>query len=389
MHILSFSDFYLMEAAAAPTKINGLTVIPLSTFVQSDSLQEADPEPFLGAKTRTMSEPEMQDYLGRIKTGSKTKQDKFQNPFVHASSIEIKNEQDQTYDQEKLRAAITKRPKALLAQNEKMQHSDGSFSVFFNLGLPALKGLAVNEKTNEFVVVDTCPGAGTCKTYCYAMAGGYIRYKETSAAQSRKLNFLLNDPKGFADALKKEIAAAAKRFDKKDTQVIIRWHDAGDFFSPQYLALAYSVAEAFPKVKFYAYTKMANVATDTTRPDNFVMNFSQGAAPSQEKNIDFTKTKNSRVVPKELFVDLYKRKGIGMDRGKDGKSQLTSPEALIKLKQRLAQKYSLDINSLLTYDEMMAKPVGSSPKWNVIVAPGDGDDSAQRADVMSTLLLIH
>ena len=43
----------------------------------------------------------------------------------------------------------------------------------------------------------------------------------------------------------------------------------------------------------------------------------------------------------------------------------------------------------ITYDEMMNIPVGDKPKWNVIVKPGDGDDSANRADVIGTWLLIH
>lgn len=39
-----------------------------------------------------------------------------------------------------------------------MAKSSGPDTVFFDIGLPALKGLAVNEKTDEFIVVDTCPG---------------------------------------------------------------------------------------------------------------------------------------------------------------------------------------------------------------------------------------
>jgi hypothetical protein len=89
------------------------------------------------------------------------------------------------------------RPAKILKQNEKMQHSDGTSSIFYNIGLPALKGLAVDEDTGEFVVIDTYPGAGVCKTYCYAMKGGYVQWKATSMSQSRMLNFLYNDPEGY------------------------------------------------------------------------------------------------------------------------------------------------------------------------------------------------
>ena len=38
---------------------------------------------------------------------------------------------------------------------------------------------------------------------------------------------------------------------------------------------------------------------------------------------------------------------------------------------------------------MMALPIGSKPKWNVIVMPGDGDNSANRNDVVGSYLLFH
>lgn len=66
-----------------------------------------------------------------------------------------------------------------------------------------------------------------------------------------------------------------------------------------------------------------------------------------------------------------------------------SPAAIDILKKKLALKYNVPEDSVITYDEMMSIPVGVMPKWNVIVKPGDGDDSANRADVIGTWLLIH
>jgi hypothetical protein len=64
--------------------------------------------------------------------------------------------------------------------------------------------------------------------------------------------------------------------------------------------------------------------------------------------------------------------------------------AMLKiLKKKLALKYNMPEDSVITYDEMMKIPVGDKPKWNVIVKPGDGDDSANRSDVVGTWLLIH
>ena len=281
------------------------------------------------------------------------------------------------------------RPATILKQNEKMEHSDGTFSVFFNIGLPALKGLAVDEETGEFVVVDTCPGAGACKTYCYAMKGGYVQWKASSLSQTRVLNFLYNDPEGFMHQIENEVTKAEKKFSEKGVKVVIRWHDAGDFFSPEYLELAYKVARKFPNVTFYAYTKLAGVAQGE-KPDNFIINFSMGAKSGEEKKIDFVKTKHSKVVPKELFSDLIMKKDGKLVKDEKGRMQFSSPENLETFKTRMAAKYSIPKNTILEYDRLMSMPESAEiNRWNVIVMPGDGDDSAARRDVLGTFLLIH
>ena len=145
------------------------------------------------------------------------------------------------------------------------------------------------------------------------------------------------------------------------------------------------MARKFPDVDFYAYTKLASVAKGD-KPNNFKINFSAGAQPSQEKQIDFAKTKNSRIVPEVIFADA-------LEKDENDKWQYKSPQAEKAVKDRIAHKYSLDPKSIITYDEMMKIPVskdaGDKGKWNVIVKPGDGDDAANRSDVLSSLLLIH
>jgi len=311
-------------------------------------------------------------------------------PYVHNSNIAIKNDVGQTYDTEKLKAAVMTRPKQILKMNAKMAKSAGEEAIFFDIGLPALKGLAVNEKTGDFIVVDTCPGAGACKVYCYAKKGGYIQYKDASMSQTKLLNYLINDPEGFKKQFKAELTSESAKAKKKNKQIIVRWHDAGDFFSPDYLELAYSIAREFPDVKFYAYTKIASVATGA-KPENFIINFSMGAAPEQEKKIDFGNTKHSTVVPKPMF-DKYALKD---DKGKlirDEKNRLQfkSEDDLKKFKSDLAAKYGVPSSSVITYDELLTIPESDEVnKYNVIVRPGDGDVSASRRDVKGTYLLIH
>jgi len=358
----------------------------LDQFVNSSGLEEAD---MLGATTRPLTPDEMQDYLAKTAAGKKTKLDKYTMPYVHRGNIEIIDENDGKFDLDKLKAAIITRPTKLLKQNEKITHSGGETAQYYNIGLPALKGLTVNEKTGDFVVVDTCPGAGACQVYCYAKKGGYVQWKASSMSQTKVLNFLLNDPQGFKAKLESEIQTEVDKFAKKGAKVVIRWHDAGDFFSPDYVDLAYSVAKKFPQVDFYAYTKMAGVATGN-KPDNFKMNFSMGATASQEKQILPKNTKHSTVVPKPMFTDLILKDDKGkLIKDKDGKIQFKDEASIDILKDKLAAKYGVPKDSIITYDEMKVIPGGKDPKWNVIVKPGDGDESANRSDVVGTWLLIH
>ena len=377
-----FSD--LLNEVVMESMMDKFNAVPLDQFVKQE-LDEAD---MLGATTKVLPPDELQAYLQRTAAGEKDKLDKYKMPYVHRGNIQIKDENDRTFDLDKLRAAISARPEKILKQNEKITHSGGESTIYFNIGLPALKGLAVNEATGDFVVVDTCPGAGACKVYCYAKKGGYVQWKASSMSQTRQLNFLLNDPQGYKNKLESELRSAEKKFGKKGTKIVVRWHDAGDFFSPEYLDLAYSVARDFPNIEFYAYTKMAGVATGA-KPSNFKMNFSMGATPDQEKQIDFSTTKHSTVVPKQLFDDLVMKDDKGKAIRNDKGQIQFSDENLDILKSKLASKYNMSKDSVITYDEMMAIPVGSEPKYNVIVKPGDGDDSANRADVIGTWLLIH
>ena len=371
------------------------SIIPLDKFVGGQDTQSID-EIELDAPYSTLPPDELQAYLQKTAAGKKTKMDKFKMPYIHRGNIEIKDENDRTFDLDKLRAAITQRPDSLLKRNAKLSHSGGKATVFFNLGIPALKGLAVNEKNGDFVIVDTCPGAGACKVYCYAKKGGYVQWKASSLSQTKILNFLLNDPNGFVSKLTAELQKEFAKFSKKNVKMVVRWHDAGDFFSDDYKNVAFALARKLPDIDFYAYTKVASIANDPNKPANFKINFSAGATPEQEKQIDFKTTKNSVVVPAPMFTDYVEKATEEIPSKKAGgktkietKSVFKSPEALVALKKKLATRYNIPLDSILSYEEMMNTPVGPEKKYNVIVKPGDGDDAANRSDVLGTYLLIH
>ncbi len=386
--MINFIQF-LSEGKIQKKKLNGLTIVSLNDFLTEEFLIELQESiPFLGATTRPFKPEELQAYLGRVNKQEKESKDRYNMPYIHRGNIEVRGDAGEEYDLEKLKQSVMTRPKQILKQNQKMQHSDGTSSIYYNIGLPALKGLAVNEKTGEFVIVDTCPGAGACKVYCYAMKGGYVQWKASSLGTTRILNFLLNDPDGFKKSLSHELSQAENKYSKKGVKIVVRWHDAGDFFSPEYTEFAYSIAREFPGIEFYAYTKMANVAM-SNKPTNFIINFSEGAQPSQQKMIDFSRTKHSKVVPKEMFTDLVMRDGKSLKKDEHGRMQFKDHAALEEFKRRMAHKYALQIDTIITYDEMMQKPVGDHAHWNVLVWSGHGDESANRKDVLGTYLLIH
>ena len=306
---------------------------------------------------------------------------KAKNPSVHKGSVPIVNEDGQIiYDLDGLAARITQRPEKLLKVNAKMVKSSGEAIAMANIGIPAIAGLVVDEKTKQFVVVNTCPGAGKCKEYCYATRGGYVQYSASSESQARVLNYWYNDPEAFKQQVIKEFS----KLSKKGVKAYLRWHDSGDFFVDAYLHLAFDVARAIPDATIYAYTKIAKVAKDPSMPKNFLINFSDGAKPEETKQIDYKKVKHSIVVPGALFKD-EKTTGIGLD-----KLQAKDPAAQQRMKEVIGDQYNVDPKTVLTYDEMMDMPEGNTLKYNVMVVPGlDGDLGAARRDILGSYLLYH
>lgn len=378
----------------------------------------------LPAQSRDLKGQEFQDYMKRIAgtpdldkagnvkvdkkgnekyTTGKTKGDRYKMPYIHRSSVITYLSPDgKSYNEDAVKQTLAIRPKALLKQNEKMKHSNGEFEQFFNVGFAALVGIALDEQTNNLIVVNTCPGAGSCKIDCFAMKGGKIQFKAAWQSDGRILTYLLNDPDGFFNQLSSEIAREAQEGaagDKKfpnGWKVTVRWHDAGDFFSPEYLDMALKMAAKHPDVRFYAYTKMAGAAL-AKKPDNFIINWSEGANTEQEKQVKaqdpkLDKTKNSRIVPEKLFYDLLAKDEKGnLKKTDDGAWQPADDAALKEMKQRIANEYGISASSILSYTEYMAKrnSIPAGMKYNVIVAPGEGDVSANDPGVLSTLLLRH
>jgi hypothetical protein len=442
---MRLQEFLYEDAGTGYLVKNNMTYMPLSSWLASetgedpanpeselDEEQENNPnyEPFVNDPAfKNVSDDDFKQYLTRVKADqvhrrSKDKSDKkqqdYQNikqqwtdipaprnkkerkkdyytqPFVHGSSIKFMQGSTEI-DVNSVKNIIKTRPKNLLKQNEKMEHTAGEGGeIYFNVGLPALKGVAVNEQNDQFIFVDTCPGAGGCQSICYAKKGNYVMYNPNWEKSSKTLNFLINDPGGFVAKLSAEIQKELDKWGKKDYQVSVRWHDAGDFFSDQYLNLAFDIANKFPNVNFYCYTKIAGVML-SSKPKNFITNWSEGAKPEENKKIKefekmFGKLKRSIVVPVTMF-DKYTSYHTFPDPKNPKKTvkQLSwhSDATLQSFIRDLVLNYGVPKDSVVTYDQLVTIPKGDIPKWNVIVRPGDGDSGANRHDVDGVFLLFH
>ena len=377
---------------SAQTTLGGFIVKPL--HIEDQDVDEAIG---LNAPHRRMSRDELQGYADRIKTGTKTKKDRFA-PIIHASNIKAitKDNEGTEWDLDDLARQITTRPRTLLGTNAKMSKSATEGEIVYDLTLPALSGVVVDEETGDFVEITTCPGAGGCQLFCYARKGGYVMFPASSMSAAQALNFLVNEPAGYTAMVNKEIQGLKGKADKHGIRLVVRWHDAGDFFSKEYLDLAFGVARQNPDVKFYAYTKIAAAATAANKPDNFIVNFSSGSKRGEEKKIELHKAQGNAVkdaitLPKDLFRTLFVTdpKGKYVKDAK-GRTQVKSPEAWEEFKKMLATRYKIDPNSIITYDQMLTIPEGPKPKWNVVIFPaGHGDRAANRLDVINSFLMFH
>jgi Gene product 88 len=319
------------------------------------------------------------------------------DPFIHGKAIPTDKGGD--IDVDKFIAEITAEPNALVGSNGKMVKSSGSDSgsIFFKIGIPSVKGLGYDLEKKQFLNINTCPSAGECLMYCYTFMGGFIQYPATFLSQTRILNKMLNDPEGFEARIYDELTAKCKSNNKKGIKVIFRWNDAGDFFGKEYFAIMKRVSQklldAGYDFKSYIYTKNSELllASSEDMPSNVKATFSQGADPKAKKIAQMWHGARSYTIPSDIFKDEIHRVVKGKD--KDGKDitayDYKGPSSVAKIKQGLAKEYGIDVNTILTFDEIMSKPEGKELIWSVIILPGQADNPASRDDVKNVLLAYH
>jgi hypothetical protein len=297
------------------------------------------------------------------------------------------------YDLKELGDILTTEPSPsqLLGQNGKMGKTN-----FYNITLPAWKGIFYDLDQKKFYVINVCDKADTCAKVCFAQMGNFIKNDPVIRLNAQKLNYLLNK----ADTWKGQIISGIKGLYDGVSLVVVRWHDSGDFFSEEYMKLAFEVAEQTKFAEHYAYTKEVGMAKSLKgiMPDNFEFKFSFGG---KENNlIDMTKDPHAIIVPTRVFAKLQpdeRKFNKKTQQWYIGKGWKFTGDTINMLKEKIVEfakeEYGidLDIRTLKMHEEMKSIPYDKSNKrvWNVIGVSGDSDIAALRRDVLGIYLLQH
>jgi hypothetical protein len=168
---------------------------------------------------------------------------------------------------------------------------------------------------------NVCPNAGACAKFCYARNGTYL-FPKVRGKHLRNLLLVRDDPY-WTQAIANELEH--QRFQPRHTPrdipeldtthhlpreirdwitiggQAVRIHDSGDFFNPNYLQGWMALAERFPRILFYAYTKeVAMLEAARPWPVNFLICYSMGGR--QDHLIDRETMRHADVFPDEEAI---------------------------------------------------------------------------------------
>lgn len=178
------------------------------------------------------------------------------------------------------------RPEKLLSQNRELK-KDG----IYNWTLPAFGVKLTNGKN-----MNVCPNAGACAPICYARSGTY-NFSNVKRRHIANLEFILEEPELWLERMVAEVSKP------KMVGKFVRIHDAGDFFSEEYLNLWLRIARAVPAVTFYCYTKEVSLFKRVVEPDcpqNFRYLYSMGG--KEDYLIDKERDRHADVFPDDAAI---------------------------------------------------------------------------------------
>lgn len=289
-------------------------------------------------------------------------------------------------------------PDSIVGSNEKMEKSGNNNHLFVKVGLPAFRGIIFDEEKKKFFVVNTCPGAGECVRFCYALKGGYVQGHVAFLKPTKALNLLINHPDKFREQLKNElrkICQYTEAYHDTNNSVTVRYNESGDFFSTKYMKIANDVmkelqSEPIPKyehpgyrISATAYTKLSSVM-NAEELDAIELTFSDTAKKGEiEKLKNPEGTRIASLLRKNEFTKFF-NKVPGA-----GRRLLITNSGMEKLKQSIAQKRGIPLENIKSYQEIMQTPIANEKKYYVIVLSGAGDDAVSRPDVKEVILGEH
>jgi hypothetical protein len=178
------------------------------------------------------------------------------------------------------------RPATLLSSNSELR-PDG----IYNWSIPALAA-----KLSNGTNIKTCPNAGACATVCYARNGTY-NFSNVKGRHVKNLEYILEDPQGWFAQMLEEVSKPKMRGKH------VRIHDAGDFFSEDYLQMWLKLARLVPEVTFYCYTKEVSMFKRVLSegcPSNFKYLFSMGG--KEDHLIDKENDRHAEVFPDDAAI---------------------------------------------------------------------------------------
>lgn len=176
--------------------------------------------------------------------------------------------------------------KKLLSQNSELR-PDG----IFNWSLPAF-AVKLSDGTN----FNVCPKAGACASYCYARNGTY-NFSNVKGRHIANLEYTLYQPDEWYQQMLAEVSHPKMR------GKYVRIHDAGDFYSEDYLRLWLKIATECPEVTFYCYTKEVSMfkrVVEPNCPENFRYLYSMGG--KEDYLIDKEVDRHAEVFPDDAAI---------------------------------------------------------------------------------------
>lgn len=127
------------------------------------------------------------------------------------------------------------------------------------MSAPLTKGNSKLDKSVlifDLLAVTTCPDCKDCRRDCYALKS-QRQYKPTYNARLFKTHLAVHYL-GYLEALIME-----QLYRDRGRHPYVRIHSSGDFFSAEYAAMWARIAERFPDVVFYCYTKSPFAPVDS------------------------------------------------------------------------------------------------------------------------------